>query len=82
MLAALNSKRKKTIPTIHPKTFPIGAENVAVADPATSLETVSSRAFVAEEFRESFVEVHFQEEDLRLVRGVLICAHVVVDDRP
>src|SRR5262249_33557618 len=49
---------------------PARAENVAVADPTTSLETVSVRAFVAEEFRESFVEVHFQEEDLRLVTCV------------
>ena len=42
VLAALRSKRKKTIPTIQPKKLPIAGENVAVANCSPMKRSMSS----------------------------------------
>jgi hypothetical protein len=52
---------------------PASAGGVAVAEPETDEEAVSLRAYIAEEFREKFVEIFEQDEEgLRLVTSIEI----------
>ncbi|HYT95099.1 MAG TPA: DUF4058 family protein [Gemmataceae bacterium] len=46
---------------------PAGEGGVAVAEPTTENAALSLRAFIAEEFREQFIEIHTTEPERRLV---------------
>lgn len=46
---------------------PARGENIAVAEPETDTEGVPMIASVTEEFRESFVEIYYKEDDFQLV---------------
>ena len=52
-------------PATHPTLVPEGG--LAVADPDADTESISMRAFIAEEFRESFIEIYVTEPDRQLV---------------
>jgi hypothetical protein len=53
-----------------PEQAPAPGGSVVVAEPALSMEPQTLRAFVAEEYREAFLEIYEVEPEWRLVTGI------------